>query len=102
MTRGGESKGGCELLSRRRGTGALQSPGAILLCPAPGAEAELLSLTSCGMADPAPGCTDLSETFMREALENKSHCPPSLRDSPSPLSLLKSHGINFAVHRKAK
>lgn len=80
----------------------LQSPSSTLLCLAPLAKAELLSLTGCGKADPAPGCTDLSETFMREALENKSHCPPSLRDFPSPLSLLKSHGINFAVHRKAK
>lgn len=69
---------------------------------APLAKAELLSLASCGMADPAPGCTDLSETFMSEAVENKSHCPPSLRGSPSPLGLLKSHGINFGVHRKAK
>lgn len=44
----------------------------------------------------------LPETFMSEASENKSHCPPSLGCSPSALSLLKSHGINFAVHRKAK
>lgn len=101
MTGGSQSEGVCNLLSCRWSTG-IQSRSSILRCPAPLAKAELLSLTSCGMADPAPGCTDLSETFMREALESESHCPPSLRDSPSPLSLLKSHGINFAVHRKAK
>lgn len=54
------------------------------------------------MADPAPKSTDLFETFMSKALENKSHYPPSVRDSSSALSLLKSHGINFTVHRKAK
>lgn len=77
-------------------------PSSVLFCPAPLAKAKLLSLTSCEMADPAPGCADLSETFMSKALEYKSHCPLSLRVSPSALSLLKSHGINFAVHRKAK
>ncbi len=102
MTRGSESKGGCKLLSCHWNTGIPQSPNSALFCLGPLAKAELLSPTSWGKADPALGCTDLSETFMREALENKSHCPPSLRDSPSPLSLLKSHGINFAVHRKAK
>lgn len=102
MTRGNKSEGGCKLLSCRWSTGILQSPSSILFCPAPLAKAELLSITSCGMADPAPGCTDLFETFMSEALESERHCSASLRDSPSPLSLLKSHGINFAVHIKAK
>lgn len=69
-----------------------------LLGPAPAASAELLSGPGYGMADPTPGNKDLSETFMSKAPANKSHCPPLLRDSPSALSLLKSHGINFAVH----
>lgn len=99
MTRGSNSKGGGKLLPYNWNTGFLQFLSSILLCQALLAEAELLSLVSCGMAYPTRGCTDL---WRERHPRKKSHCPPSLRDSPSPLSLLKSHGINFAVHRKSK
>lgn len=103
MTKRGEGKCGCMFLSCRRGADTLHFLSCHLHFAAPLGKAELLSLASCGESWPGSWLYRfLSETFMRKGIENKSHCPPSLRDSPSPLSLLKSHGINFCVHWKAK